>query len=131
MVKMAAQFPATVRQVSPSVCVPAADGYATKRDTWRALIVFARPWQWVKNGLVLAALVFSHRLFRPHDAVLAGIALLAFCALSSFAYVLNDIQIEKLIASTRKSSIDRWHAGTLRSRKPPASRSRSVLLRCS
>jgi 4-hydroxybenzoate polyprenyltransferase len=91
MVKMAAQFPATVTRVSSSVCVPAADGYATNRNTCRALIVFARPWQWVKNGLVLAALVFSHRLFRPHDAVLAGVALVTFCALSSFAYVLNDI----------------------------------------
>lgn len=33
-------------------------------------------------------------------------------------------RIEKLIASTRKSVIGRWHVGTLRSRKPLASRSR-------
>ena len=64
---------------------------ATKRSIGRALLVLARPWQWVKNGLVLAALVFSHRLFRPHEAILAAVALVAFCALSSFAYVLNDI----------------------------------------
>jgi 4-hydroxybenzoate polyprenyltransferase len=88
---MAAHFSATVTRVSSSVCDPSADGYATKRGAWRALIVLARPWQWVKNGLVLAALVFSHRLFHPHDAVLAAIALVAFCALSSFAYVLNDL----------------------------------------
>ena len=66
-------------------------GCATKRGTGLALIVLARPWQWVKNGLVLAALVFSHRLFYPRDTVLAAVALVAFCALSSFAYVLNDI----------------------------------------
>ena len=48
-----------------------------KRETGFALIVLARPWQWVKNGLVLAPLVFSHRLFRPRDAVLAAVALAA------------------------------------------------------
>ncbi len=74
-----------------SVVDPAAVGCATKRGTGLALIVLARPWQWVKNGLVLAALVFSHRLFYPRDTVLAAVALVAFCALSSFAYVLNDI----------------------------------------
>jgi 4-hydroxybenzoate polyprenyltransferase len=63
----------------------------TKRGTAFALIVLARPWQWIKNGLVLAALVFSHRLLIPRDVLLAGTAFVAFCALSSFAYVLNDI----------------------------------------
>ena len=53
--------------------------------------MLARPWQWVKNGLVLAALVFSLRLFHPHDAIAATVAMVTFCALSSFAYALNDI----------------------------------------
>jgi len=90
-VKMAAQHAATITRASSSVVNPVADGCATKRGTGLALIVLARPWQWVKNGLVLAALVFSHRLFRPREAVLAAVALVTFCALSSFAYVLNDI----------------------------------------
>ena len=88
---MAAQHAATITLASSSGVNPTADGCATKRGTGLALIVLARPWQWVKNGLVLAALVFSHRLFRPRDAVLAAVALVTFCALSSFAYVLNDI----------------------------------------
>src|SRR5882757_5679520 len=88
---MAAQHAATITRASSSVVNPAADGCATKRGTGLALIALARPWQWVKNGLVLAALVFSHRLFRPRDAVLAAVALVTFCVLSSFAYVLNDI----------------------------------------
>jgi len=70
---------------------PALEECAAKRSMAHALLVLARPWQWIKNGLVLAALVFSHRLLNPHDVLLAATAFAAFCALSSFAYVLNDI----------------------------------------
>jgi 4-hydroxybenzoate polyprenyltransferase len=56
-----------------------------------AIVRLARPHQWLKNGLVLAALVFGQRLFVPHDVALAFVALVAFCALSSAAYILNDI----------------------------------------
>src|SRR5271155_4836631 len=62
-----------------------------RRGKMRALLKLARPYQWLKNGLVLAALVFSHRLFVAHDFARAMVALAAFCALSSAAYVLNDI----------------------------------------
>ena len=86
---MAAQLP--VNAVRGSSVVEPEPARATSRGMLRALIVLARPWQWVKNGLVLAALVFSRRLFHPRDAALAALALMAFCALSSFAYVLNDI----------------------------------------
>jgi 4-hydroxybenzoate polyprenyltransferase len=50
-----------------------------------------RPHQWIKNVLVLAALIFAKRLFIFHDVILALIAFIAFCALSSAAYVINDI----------------------------------------
>jgi 4-hydroxybenzoate polyprenyltransferase len=56
-----------------------------------AMIRLARPHQWIKNALVLAALVFGQRLFVFHDVVLAAIAFVAFCALASAGYVLNDI----------------------------------------
>ncbi|HUA36256.1 MAG TPA: decaprenyl-phosphate phosphoribosyltransferase [Candidatus Binataceae bacterium] len=88
---MAAQCTSTISRASSAVVDSAAFGGATKCGTGLALIVLARPWQWIKNGLVLAALVFSHRLFHPRDAALAVVAFVAFCALSSFAYVLNDI----------------------------------------
>lgn len=68
-----------------------ADSHGRIRRVARELIALARPWQWVKNSVVLAALVFSHGLLRPRDAIVAAIACAAFCALSSFAYVLNDI----------------------------------------
>ena len=56
-----------------------------------AMIRLARPHQWIKNTLVGAALVFSQRLFDLHDVLLTGVAFIAFCALSSAGYVLNDI----------------------------------------
>jgi 4-hydroxybenzoate polyprenyltransferase len=56
-----------------------------------AMVRLARPHQWIKNGLVLAALVFSRRLFVPIDVALAMLAFVAFCALASAGYVLNDI----------------------------------------
>jgi len=56
-----------------------------------AIVRLARPHQWIKNTLVLAALVFGQRLFVFHDVVLAALAFIAFCALSSAGYILNDI----------------------------------------
>jgi 4-hydroxybenzoate polyprenyltransferase len=56
-----------------------------------AMVRLARPHQWIKNALVLAALIFGQRLFVFHDVVLAVVAFVAFCALSSAGYVLNDI----------------------------------------
>ncbi|WP_424665121.1 decaprenyl-phosphate phosphoribosyltransferase [Candidatus Binatus sp.] len=56
-----------------------------------AIFRLARPHQWIKNALVLAALVFGQRLFVLHDVVLALVGFVAFCALSSAGYILNDI----------------------------------------
>jgi 4-hydroxybenzoate polyprenyltransferase len=69
----------------------AVDNAERTRSRAASLLALARPHQWVKNGLVFAALIFSHRLFIAHDTFLAAVAFVAFCALSSFAYVLNDI----------------------------------------
>jgi 4-hydroxybenzoate polyprenyltransferase len=56
-----------------------------------AMLRLARPHQWIKNALVGAALVFSQRLFDPHAVALTVTAFVAFCALSSSGYALNDI----------------------------------------
>ena len=50
-----------------------------------------RPAQWVKNGFVFAALIFSRNLTDRHALTLVGGAFLAFCAVSSAAYLLNDV----------------------------------------
>jgi len=56
-----------------------------------ALLRLARPHQWTKNLLVLTALIFSRHLFILHDDLIAILGFFAFCALSSFAYAVNDI----------------------------------------
>src|SRR5713226_1163877 len=62
-----------------------------ERTKWNALVKLARPYQWIKNGLVFAALVFSQRLFHFHDVVLSVLAFIAFCAIASAGYAINDL----------------------------------------
>jgi 4-hydroxybenzoate polyprenyltransferase len=49
-----------------------------------------RPRQWVKNGLVFAALLFSGRLTDIASAELTILTFIGFCLASSAAYSLND-----------------------------------------
>lgn len=56
-------------------------------DLLRAL----RPYQWTKNALVFAALVFAQKLGDPDKVLLAVAAFGIFCAASSSVYLLNDI----------------------------------------
>lgn len=56
------------------------------------LVVAMRPRQWIKNGLVLAALVFARQWSDPRACLAAALAFIAFCCLASFTYLLNDIR---------------------------------------
>lgn len=49
-----------------------------------------RPHQYIKNGFVLIGVVFAGQ-FARQPLILAGFAFLAFCAIASAVYVLNDI----------------------------------------
>jgi len=57
----------------------------------RDLVIEARPWQYTKNLILFAGLVFAHHLLEPAYLVRSLIAFLSFCLLSSFIYVLNDL----------------------------------------
>jgi len=57
-----------------------------------ALLKTLRPHQWVKNLFVAAALVFSRHLLDPAYVLRAGLAVLAFCALSGAVYAFNDVR---------------------------------------
>lgn len=56
------------------------------------LIRLMRPKQWVKNGFVLAPLVFAGQFLNADAVVHALVAALLFCLASSATYIINDIQ---------------------------------------
>ena len=58
---------------------------------WGGLLESLRPQQWVKNGFVFAALIFSRSIidWNRNARVVAGAVL--FCLISSAVYLLNDI----------------------------------------
>ena len=51
-----------------------------------------RPVQWVKNVLVFAALIFDRHVFEPADMLRSVGAFIAFCAISSAIYLVNDLR---------------------------------------
>jgi len=58
----------------------------------RDLFQLLRPPHWVKNGFVLAGLLFGHAWEEPGYAAAAVLATLAFCLASSAVYAFNDAQ---------------------------------------
>lgn len=59
----------------------------TPKDLWRTL----RPYQWVKNGFVLAGLLFGHAWNDPQSVMRILVAAAAFSLVSSAVYVFNDL----------------------------------------
>jgi len=56
-----------------------------------SLVRLARPTQWLKNGILLAPLIFAGEITHRGKAAQALFATAIFCALSSAIYVFNDI----------------------------------------
>ena len=56
-----------------------------------ALVEGLRPSQWVKNGFVFAALIFSQNLFHWEKTERVLLAALLFCLVSSAFYLINDV----------------------------------------
>ena len=63
----------------------------TGASTVLALLRLARPYQWTKNGFVLAGLLFGHAWSQPDTLRAVLWMLAAFCLASSAVYVLNDL----------------------------------------
>jgi 4-hydroxybenzoate polyprenyltransferase len=73
--------------ISPAVEPPT----LRRGSTLRALAETLRPQQWVKNGFIFAALIFSQSLTRWDRCRQVLLAALVFCVISSATYILNDI----------------------------------------
>src|SRR5207342_2652515 len=63
-----------------------------RRSPARAVLAAMRPRQWPKNLLVFAGIVFAAQLGDPVRWAEALAAFVAYCAVSSAAYLLNDVR---------------------------------------
>jgi len=64
---------------------------AGNKSLVRGLVALMRPGQWIKNGFVLAPLVFAGEFLTPSSIAHALLAALLFSVGSSVAYIINDI----------------------------------------
>ncbi|RKX26315.1 MAG: decaprenyl-phosphate phosphoribosyltransferase, partial [Candidatus Zixiibacteriota bacterium] len=55
------------------------------------IIKLIRPAQWLKNGILVLALVFAGELNIPEKIILTIIAIVIYCLLSSAVYTFNDL----------------------------------------
>lgn len=65
-----------------------ASAASTAADLWRLM----RPYQWSKNAVVFAALIFSKHLFIVEDVARVLVGFASFCLVASGAYVMNDLR---------------------------------------
>lgn len=62
-----------------------------KRKLLLGLFYSLRPFQWVKNLAVFAAIIFNGKLFDPQLFSRTLLAFISFCLFSSASYLINDI----------------------------------------
>ncbi len=67
------------------------EGLRPQRTTLLAAWVAMRPQEWIKNVLVFAGVLFSGKVDDVGALATASLAFLAFCAVSSAGYLINDI----------------------------------------
>jgi 4-hydroxybenzoate polyprenyltransferase len=81
---MSAPAPAEVPLDAPQPLVARPGGV-------RALLEAMRPKQWLKNGFVLAGVIFAGRLFDKVALLRAAAAFVIFCGAASATYLINDV----------------------------------------
>jgi decaprenyl-phosphate phosphoribosyltransferase len=74
-----------------AVSAPEAARGTVARPSVGAVLRLLRPRQWIKNGFVLAPLIFSGRFSDPHAVLEALLATGLFCVASSATYAFNDL----------------------------------------
>jgi 4-hydroxybenzoate polyprenyltransferase len=79
------------RNPIPDIIERAAPRRAPARPLAVSLLSSLRPFQWTKNLIIFAALMFGQRLLDPRSLAYAGAAFIIFCALSGVVYLINDV----------------------------------------
>ncbi len=78
-----------------------------ERGKLRAVFSAMRPWQWVKNGLIIVAPAAAGTLLHANVARHTVIAFFAFCFVASGLYLLNDLRD---VAADREHPTKRFRA---------------------
>jgi 4-hydroxybenzoate polyprenyltransferase len=79
--------PAAAGLAEPSMDEPV----VPTRTPLRAAIKTGRPHEWIKNLFVFAGLLFSGKFSHGYDVLEAVLTFVAFCAISSAGYFVNDL----------------------------------------
>jgi len=87
-----------------------------RRSPLRAAIKTGRPQEWIKNLFVFAGLLFSRKFNQPHDVLEATLTFVAFCAISSAGYFVNDLVDVELDRKHPKKRLRPIAAGELSER---------------
>lgn len=87
-----------------------------RRSPLRAAVETGRPKEWIKNVFVYAGLLFSGELTEPSAIGEATLAFLAFCAISSAGYFVNDLIDVELDRNHPKKRFRPMAAGELSER---------------
>lgn len=83
----------TITSEHPTIPADSAPGdrVVPRRSPLRAAIKTGRPQEWIKNVFVFAGLLFSGKFNDPHAVLEAFLTFVAFCAISSAGYYVNDL----------------------------------------
>jgi 4-hydroxybenzoate polyprenyltransferase len=100
---IAVNTPRRVQEQVDRSQIPITAEFPKRRSWWSAAVRALRPYQWVKNTLVLLPLLLAHQLSNLDKLAATAIAFLAFSFCASCFYVLNDLlDIEADRAHPRK-----------------------------
>ncbi|HXS47379.1 MAG TPA: UbiA prenyltransferase family protein [Solirubrobacterales bacterium] len=84
METITSEHPTVPRDASAEPVVP-------RRSPLRAAIKTGRPQEWIKNVFVFAGLLFSGKFNQSYEVLEAVLTFIAFCAISSAGYYVNDL----------------------------------------
>jgi 4-hydroxybenzoate polyprenyltransferase len=81
----------TITSEHPTIPAESAEPVVPSRSPLRAALKTGRPQEWIKNVFVFAGVLFSGKFTHASDVLEAILTFVAFCAISSAGYYVNDL----------------------------------------